>query len=52
MLSWASGSFDFTAGDVTVPDELGLPTSHVLLEHARLTDEGGDGGDPNETLAC
>lgn len=39
-LSWTQGQFELSAAEVDVEDELNLPTSFVLLEHARRTDEG------------
>ena len=38
-LRWKEGQFELSAGDVDVSDELGLPTSFVLLENARREDE-------------
>ena len=43
VLSWRDGSFEFSPGLVDGPDEIGVPTSHLLLEHARLDDEGSAG---------
>lgn len=45
LLDWAEGSFEFTAAAVDGADEVGLPTTALLLEHARLADERrrGDG---------
>ena len=40
ILDIAEGRFEFVQGEVGAPDEIGLPTSNVLLEHARLRDEG------------
>jgi hypothetical protein len=34
-----SGQFEFSPQDVSVKDELGMSTTALLLEHARLTDE-------------
>lgn len=39
MLTWSGGSFEFTEGPVTAPDQLGTTTSHLLMEGARLIDE-------------
>lgn len=36
-----SGQFEFSPQDVTVKDELGMSTTALLLEHARLADERG-----------
>lgn len=38
-LSWTTGQFELSATDVNVEDEMQLPTSFVLLEHARRQDE-------------
>jgi uncharacterized protein (TIGR02266 family) len=40
VLDWTEGRFDLTAGDVHGDDQVGVPTSFALLEHARRTDEG------------
>jgi CheY-like chemotaxis protein len=50
VLGWKSGTFEFTIEPVDVPDEIGLPTSHLLLEHARVNDEGGTANDGGEGL--
>jgi len=39
VLDWSKGSFEFIACDVVGRDEIGLPTQHILLEHARVRDE-------------
>jgi uncharacterized protein (TIGR02266 family) len=39
-LEWTDGQFELSATEVDAEDELQLPTSFVLLEHARRTDEG------------
>lgn len=39
VLSWTSGSFEFTSCEVVGSDEIGVGTSALLLEHARITDE-------------
>ena len=39
-LSWTQGQFELSAIEVDVPDEVELPISFVLLEHARRQDEG------------
>jgi DNA-binding response OmpR family regulator len=39
-LSWQQGQFELSAAEVLCEDDLGLPTSFVLLEHARVQDEG------------
>ena len=33
------GHFEFTACDVGEEDEIGMGTTHLLLEHARVEDE-------------
>jgi uncharacterized protein (TIGR02266 family) len=40
MLGWRTGDFDFVACDVPDEDTVGLPLSHMILEHARISDEG------------
>lgn len=40
VLSWTRGQFELAAVEVTSEDQLNLRTSYVLLEHARLRDEG------------
>jgi uncharacterized protein (TIGR02266 family) len=42
-LGWTDGQFELSAAEVAVEDEVQLPTSFVLLEHARRMDEGGRG---------
>jgi two-component system, OmpR family, response regulator len=39
-LNWKEGQFELSAVEVDVEDELQLPISFVLLEHARRQDEG------------
>jgi uncharacterized protein (TIGR02266 family) len=39
-LNWTEGQFELSAIEVDVPDEMQLPISYVLLEHARRQDEG------------
>jgi len=39
VLGWNLGQFEFTACDVTGDDTIGVPTTHLLLEHARKSDE-------------
>lgn len=41
LLDWDQGRFEFLMSDVVGRDEIDLPTSHVLIEHARLRDESG-----------
>jgi len=40
VLDWKAGQFELAASDVNQDDQLNLKTSYVLLEHARLRDEG------------
>jgi DNA-binding response OmpR family regulator len=39
ILEWERGRFELSSMDVTAEDQLGLPTSFALLEHARRKDE-------------
>jgi DNA-binding response OmpR family regulator/Tfp pilus assembly protein PilZ len=40
VLDWNRGQFEFSAGEVLAAgDEVGLRTSEIILEHARLRDE-------------
>jgi CheY-like chemotaxis protein len=39
VLSWQDGYFEFTTCDVKIDDEIGMGTTQLLLEHARLQDE-------------
>ncbi len=39
-LNWKEGQFELSAAEIDVEDELNLPISFVLLEHARRQDEG------------
>lgn len=39
VLDWTEGNFEFTRCEVVGTDEVGLPTSRLLLEHARIRDE-------------
>ncbi len=39
VLDWSDGNFEFTRCEVVGTDEIGLPTSRLLLEHARRHDE-------------
>lgn len=39
ILDWERGRFELTSTDVTAEDQLGLPTTFALLEHARRKDE-------------
>ena len=40
MLTWAAGKFDFSVVDVDMEDEVQATTTHLLMEGARLIDEG------------
>ena len=40
MLTWAEGRFDFSAVEVDMEDEVKSTTTHLLMEGARLIDEG------------
>jgi hypothetical protein len=50
ILDWTAGRFEFIMSDVVGRDEIALPTSALLLEHARLRDEAGrpEGDDGDE----
>lgn len=39
VLDWDGGNFEFTRCEVVGTDEVGLTTSRLLLEHARIRDE-------------
>lgn len=39
MLDWTAGEFEFVACPVVVSDEVGMPTSQVVLAHAQRQDE-------------
>lgn len=41
MLTWHSGRFDFTSGEVHADDEIGIQITHLLMEGARRLDEAG-----------
>jgi DNA-binding response OmpR family regulator len=41
MLEWAKGTFLFEAGTITGEDQIERSTSFLLMEGARLVDEGG-----------
>jgi CheY-like chemotaxis protein len=41
LLGLSVGRFDFSAQEVSAADEIGMATSALLLEHARLADEQG-----------
>ena len=43
LLDWRDGSFEYRPGLVRGADEMGLSTSHLLLEAARRADEHGGG---------
>ncbi|HKO48633.1 MAG TPA: response regulator [Polyangiaceae bacterium] len=44
LLSWKLGQFEFAAGEVAGPDLLQCTLMGLLLEHARLSDEGARAG--------
>lgn len=39
LLSWRAGQFFFTWEPISVEDMIGVPTTHLILEAARLADE-------------
>jgi DNA-binding response OmpR family regulator len=39
LLDWREGQFEFTSCEVIGEDQVGLKTTHLLLEHARVKDE-------------
>ena len=39
LLEWATGSFEFTAGEVTETPQIHVTTTHLLMEGARRIDE-------------
>lgn len=39
LLTWTSGSFRFLAMDLDIADEIGMATTHLLMEAARRIDE-------------
>ncbi|HEX4355862.1 MAG TPA: response regulator [Polyangiales bacterium] len=43
VLEWQSGRFELSSGGVFAEDVLNLPTTYVLLEHARRRDEQARG---------
>jgi DNA-binding response OmpR family regulator len=43
ILDWGGGRFELTSTDVFAQDELSLPTSFVLIEYARRSDEAAAG---------
>ncbi|MDH5491764.1 MAG: response regulator [Myxococcales bacterium] len=43
VLDWNSGRFELAEAEVHEEDEVGMPTSHALMEHARRKDEAGRG---------
>jgi DNA-binding response OmpR family regulator len=40
LLTWSEGAFDFNAVEVELEDEVNSSTTHLLMEGARLIDEG------------
>jgi CheY-like chemotaxis protein len=51
LLRWRSGRFAFVHRTVRGKDELRLSTTALLLEAARLADEGNQGNAPGETMS-
>ena len=47
LLGWPRGRFEFNVGEVSGDDEIGSPTSFLLLEGARLQDERNHDKDNN-----
>lgn len=43
VLDWTAGTFEFTSCEVIGSDEIGIGTSALLLEHARIRDEEREG---------
>lgn len=41
VLDWATGEFEFASCTVGGDDEVGIPTTVLLLDHARIKDERG-----------
>lgn len=39
LLDWPGGHFEFSSCEVVGSDEVGVPTTQLLLEHARVRDE-------------
>ena len=39
VLDWREGHFEFSSCAIDDSDEVGLATTHILLEHARYRDE-------------
>jgi two-component system OmpR family response regulator len=46
LLGWNEGRFAFTQTDVSIDDEIGAPTTMLLIEAARRTDELESGHAP------
>lgn len=42
LLDWREGHFEFTPAAIGGRDELGVSITQILLEHARVSDEGAD----------
>ncbi|MBC7174625.1 MAG: response regulator [Polyangiaceae bacterium] len=40
VLSWETGRFELSSVNVDAPDSIRVPTSYLLMEHARRQDEG------------
>jgi CheY-like chemotaxis protein/Tfp pilus assembly protein PilZ len=43
LLDWKRGRFEWSPGEVSTGDDLGVQTQQLLLEHARVRDEQGAG---------
>jgi len=41
VLYWQEGSFEFSASEVDMDDQINMPVTHLLMEGARLMDEAG-----------
>jgi uncharacterized protein (TIGR02266 family) len=50
ILDWTVGEFEFRAGEVDGHDELKITMSALLLEHARVRDEGRAGTDDTKEI--
>jgi hypothetical protein len=42
ILDWERGRFELSSTNVTAEDQLNVPTSFALLEHARRHDEAAE----------
>jgi len=41
LVAWGAGRFEMFREDVDGPDEIGTPTTHLLMEAAMRVDEAG-----------